>query len=280
MAMGNGAPQGPVSKNGGWRRSQVDRGTLKRTQSPAPGPGGKAAPDNPLRHRRVVLDGHGTWAAVKLPSGGSDFVYTSVPEGTTITFHQKPGEKLPENLVKEIIEKGKIQSGYYYEGLLPTDDQSVRMFPWHRDLLGDDGGPHRLPAEAFTTWPKGVGWQGAIRPVTYGPHELVPNLTLCPVYDQYVAPPDAIIVKVKEPTLLSDLLKPGMGDVFWAACQAGHETDLVLPVFNDALPPMVRFHNNMPRPGGGLTPGQAQRGGGAGQTTHQYEQGKNYDPPL
>ena len=270
-----GVRPGPIDERRAGK-GYVDDGTMVRTRSPTPVPAGHA----PKPRQRVVLDGHGTWSGEKLPSGKVAATYTTVPRGTTITFHQKPGERLAENFVKEIVAHGKIKSGYYYEGLLPSDDQTVKQFPWHWQPLWNNGRPERPSPKAFETWPGNVGWQGVIHAVTYGPHELVPNLTLWPVEDEEQSGPGVTVIKVKQETLLSQLLKPNMGDVFWAACQAGHETELLLSeTGNDALP-SIPFHNNEPRPHAGLRPGQAQVGGGEGETKKQYQRGRNYDPPF
>jgi hypothetical protein len=54
---------------------------------------------------------------------------------------------------------------------------------------------------------------------TYNPGEIAPNPILQPVPDNWVSKnPAGMIVRTSEPTSLSNLLRPSMGECHWAAC--------------------------------------------------------------
>jgi len=66
--------------------------------------------------------------------------------------------------------------------------------------------------------------EGALDPVwTYGPGDVIPNMRLLPPADRFsrlelAGDPIFLNEMHQEGLLLSEILKPGMGPVNWAAC--------------------------------------------------------------
>lgn len=195
---------------------------MVRTRSPSPGP--IRLSDIAVRRPNksgsyIVLSGHGAWFG-RGPKKDR-FLYTSVPEGTTITFYERPSQALLDDMA-HIIEDGYlIKTGYYWYGHENKDEED-RWYAGHP------------PAASYYLE---IVWQGPIQARTFGPTHNVPDLTL--------APPDSRLRihgharTVTKPTLLSELLVPFMGNVYWAACQTtanGFREPMLVSTGLDSMP--------------------------------------------
>lgn len=139
----------------------------------------------------TVFSGHGSLRKV-----GAFFAPRfTVPEGTTLSVYSRPGYTI-SNSFGNAIETNTTSA---------ISNARTRYF----------GGLIEGPAER----------------ITYGPGASVPNYTLHPPHDLDVVqiPGGPTVQTVTSSTYLSELLKPNMGEVSWAACTSYER--LFLPHF-------------------------------------------------
>lgn len=157
----------------------------------------------PARTDGLVLSGHGEWKAVQ--------GYFRIPAGTKVHFYTQHGMVVPDDLGGE-VEQGDEQRGNVEQGQhagasrTVTGGRSVQnyeiSYPSGLTIKGD-------PVIAT---PAGGGYDVELHPET----QAAVTINVATLTDPQLAGHSIVFTRSM---LLSDILRPGMGDVHFAACR-------------------------------------------------------------